>query len=472
MTAAARQLPMADQPPAAPTRWDWRKYGTLADPIHKSHMSWLVGEYACLRSFRLTREAEVRGEVSNRIAGKTAAGTAGHETIARALRNPAARERILGGDVGFVASSVPRVLAEEFGRATRGLDVAWYGKAEQDEVLEEITAMVTGLLCDLHRHVAKVELVEAGFISMVGPFWTEGHLDLVYRPAHAPNALALTDWKTGATKPHPIVLDHGFESGFYSSALRSGICVPVELVAQWQQRARDGLSVPLIDYDTDALLRARDDRAAMHIVLRSLANRLEHEHYELPEGVIQFGEFPGVIRLTHLRDYIPYVKAGKKTVERAEEIEHWLRLSEGGVKLAGADEEAPTDDDFVDVEPAAPQKMGSKKKPKKPKAPPPRMFDPATGAVAYSKGQQRGPAWYHVRRAEEDIARLEHLLRGIVGWVRMGKFPETGLGEKCTRCAFREGCLTEGYRATGDEAQAVLDALKGIDPALAGLDLG
>ena len=34
--------------------------------------------------------------------------------------------------------------------------------------------------------------------------------------------LGFTDWKTGAQKPSQITLDHGYESGFYSLALRDG----------------------------------------------------------------------------------------------------------------------------------------------------------------------------------------------------------------------------------------------------------
>lgn len=414
MTSSAKKLPVQQ----AERRWDHRKFGTLEDPVHKSQLSSLVGEFACTKAFAFDRQRDARGEERTSVSGKTAMGTAAHETIARALSSPQMREKLLSGEVGgFSAGSVRRVIVEEYERATRGLEVRWYGRDEYEDTLDDVEAMVAGLFKDLHRHVRAVELVEAGFINQVGDIWTEGHVDLVYRPRGEPeDALGLTDWKTGAQKPHQIVLDHGWESGFYSAALQCGLFLPVYVLESWRALAAMApQQVPLDQWDAEAIARVRPgpdgQREAMHIALRGLARRLQRGE-EMPPGVVRFGKFPEVIRLTHLADYCLYQKAGKKKVDRPEEIEHW--------KLEGP------------------------------------------GEVKFEKGQQKGPAWYRVRRTADDIARLEHLLRAVVGWVRFGKFVES-VGEKCVRCSHRDQCLTSGYALRGDAAKALNAALKDLD---------
>ena len=44
--------------------------------------------------------------------------------------------------------------------------------------------------------------------------------------------LSFADWKTGAQRPHQIDLDHGWQSGIYSGALRSGYFVPFDNVPE------------------------------------------------------------------------------------------------------------------------------------------------------------------------------------------------------------------------------------------------
>jgi hypothetical protein len=330
------------------------------------------------------------------------------------------RDAILAGQPGVTVQQVRRVVELEFARTTAGREVRWYGKAERDETLDDMAAMVHGLFCDLHRHVAEVLLVEAGFVAPLGPYWIEGHTDLVYRPRDNPSALAYTDWKTGAQKPHALLLDHGFESGFYSAALERGLFLPTGTVDQWRELAKldRHADVPLDPWDVTALRLAHDDRSAMHIALRAVARKYLQPGLELPAGAVRFGQFPDIVRLTHLADYVPYEKKGEKKVQREEDVEHWSRVL---------------------GRPVAP---GEK--------------------VAYEKGQTRGGAWLRVRRRPDDVQRLERMLRTVVGWVRMGKFVES-VGEKCTRCSYRGPCLTSGYELEGEDAKKAQQALRGLD---------
>jgi hypothetical protein len=440
MSSPARKLKVAQ-----PARWNYQQYGKLSDPVHKSHMNWLMGEFSCLKSFRMSCDAEARGDFSMHVNGKSASGTAGHETIRRALMNPDLRAKILAGGYKFAHGSVRKVVEDEYRKATTGQEVRWYGTDDENDTLDVVEAQVIGLLEDFSNHVASLELVEAGFIAKLGEIYIEGHIDLAFRPVINPALWAITDWKTGKRLPDPIVLDHGFETGFYSAALHQGICVEPHVVAEWKALACDDRPIPLDAFEVPALVHSRNDREAMHVALRALM-RMHEAGRELPEGVRQPKVFPEVIRLTMLQDYLPYVKSGDKVVKRAEDVEHWMRLSNGGELVVVPDEKTPT---------------GKDKKPV-------RVFDPETGKARYFAGMQRGPAWYRANRREDDIPRLESLLREFVKWVRMGCFPPNGLGNKCGRCRWKEPCLADGYQARGDEAKALASLFKGID--VTGLD--
>jgi hypothetical protein len=418
----AKHLPLVERKAGAalPSRWNHQRWGTLEDPIHKSHMSSLIGEFSCTRQFQFDRLRELRREERETCSGKTAMGTAAHETIARALRNPATRDDIVIGCSSITHAQLRGVLVQEFERETAGKSVVWYGKAEREEALNDVTAMLFGLVHDLYRHVAAIELVEAGLIAQLGDYWIEGHVDLIYRPRENPEGLATTDWKTGAQKPHQLVLDHGFESGFYSAAIERGLFLPTTVVATWRELARRDpatTEVPLDPWDVVALGQALTDREAMHIALRSVARRFTQTQ-ELVAGVVRFGHFPEVIRLTHLADYVPYAKKGTKTITRPEDIEHWSRVLN------------------------RPVQPGEK--------------------VPYEKGMTRGGAWLTVKRTASDVQRLERLLRTIVGWVRMGKFVES-VGEKCTRCSYRGPCLTSGYELDAADAKELNASLRTIE---------
>lgn len=418
MTSVAKKLPLAptDRAKTLTPRWDYRKYGSLEDPAHKSHMSTLLGEFSCLEQFRRDRIRELSGEQRDTLSGKTEFGTAGHETIARALRNQAVRAGLLAGTSAPSIESVRKVVLEEYRRAVGAKDVAWYGKAEYEDVYSDVSWMVEGLFRELHYYVASVELIEAGFIVQLGDLFVEGHIDLVYRPKSNPAALAITDWKTGASKPNQIELDHGYEGGFYSLALERGLFLPVEVLKVWRE-AHEPSAVPLDAADFLLLLNARSDREAMHTALRGIMRRNLRDE-PLPEGVRCFGVFPAEIHQTHLADYVPYEKKGAKAVQRPEDLAFWTRVLN------------------------RPVHAGDK--------------------VNYEKGMTRGGAWMPVLRTADDIVRLEKLLRTVVGWVRFGKFVPA-ISEKCNRCSYKGPCLTDGYELRGDAAKELNAALKGVD---------
>jgi hypothetical protein len=430
MNAAARKsLPQADRAKALTRRWDWRKWGTLDDPCHKSQLSTLIGEFSCTEQFKRDRQREVTGEQRETCSGKTEMGTAAHDTIARALRHPLIRDGIVSGTSIPTEQRVRSIVVEEFARATAGREVVWYGKAEHDKTLRNTVAMVLGLFQDLHNHVAEVVLVEGGFIVQLGELFAEGHTDLIYKPRENPDALAFTDWKTGATKPHQLELDHGYEGGLYSLALERGLFLPREVLDGWrrlieQPDAENSNAVPLDPDDLKALELARDDREAMHAGLRGVMRRYLRDG-ELPPGVRFFGVFPEVIRLTALADYVPYEKKGDKAISREEDAEYWTRVHSRVPAYA----------------------VGEK--------------------VKYEAGQWRGGAWLRVRRNAGDVQRLEHMLRAVVGWVRFGKFA-AAVGEKCTRCSYRAPCLTDGYELRGEAAKQLSDSLKGLDLSAVG----
>lgn len=377
--------------------WNFREYGTLGDPIHKSDLNDLTGDWGCLKRFRFDKDAVADGkprESETDCSGKMVAGTATHETIARAAGNDKVRKQLLAGKAQVTAERCGKVYAEEFERIVGGREVRWY-----DDDSAKITAkralMIEGVLNDLQHHVQSIRFLEAGFIVRIGPYYCSGHVDLIYEPKRQPGTLALADWKTGVQRPSQIELDHSWESGVYSAAMKSGLWI-----------AREHVEQPL-----DAPHKYEVERKLLETALIDAARAYETDGVVLPHVQI-LGEFPSDIRYVHLPDYPPYEKAGKKSVERPEELE-FFKLSE-------------------------------------------------PGDVKFKAGERRGPAWYQVRRTEHDIPRLEMLLKNIVGTVRMGRFFES-VGEKCARCPHKTVCLNSGYGLRGDEKAAAEKALSQIN---------
>ncbi len=296
--------------------WLYKRYGSASDPIHKSDLNGITGDYGCDRQFRYYKDAQADGqdesETERVVSGKAAAGNAVHETIARALQNPEMRARVLAGPADVSRKRIADVFAEELQREAAGREIAWY-RDKADKVCADRVSMVVGLLSRLHAHVAEVVLVEGGFIVPFEGYWLSGHIDLLYRPKNNPAGLALADWKSGAQKPHAIELEHGWEAGIYSLAVRAGFFL-----------ARDSLT----DKELQAAgshLSAR--REALEAVLIERALAAEAGAPIVPS----FGEFPEEIWHVHLGDYVPYQKAGSKECKRPEDVRHYG--SPAGTKL-------------------------------------------------------------------------------------------------------------------------------------------
>jgi hypothetical protein len=291
---------------------------------------------------------------------------------------------------------------EQLEAELEGRTIDW-GKQSSDDYVD----MVHGALERLHEHVAEVVMLEAGFTLQLDGLYLAGHLDLMYRPRSNPRALALADWKSGKTKPDPIELNHGWEAGIYSAAMRFGTFLGREHVSFARTAGGDWIGTCGARSVTRST-RWQAERDALEAALDDIAQGLEHP------GTVRFEEFPAEIRHVHLRDYIPYRKAGDKQAKRAEDLVHY------GL--------------------TAPAK------------------------VHYKSGDIRGPAWLPVRRDEREVPRLKHRLRTVVGTVRMGRFLDL-VGERCNRCAFATQCLNNGYAPRGEELQQLVRAFEeaGLD---------
>ena len=382
-------------------RWDYRRYGTAHDPVHKSHLTRIVGDYGCPKAFRYERDAEAAGEAhdpSRPVSGKAAAGTAAHETIARALLSPKLAPTLLTPEPQISVDAIREVFLWEFEREVSGREVAWY-KDDSQSVVGERIAMVHGLLRNLHRHVAEVVMVEPGFIAPLGPYWLAGHIDLIYRPRSNPESLALADWKTGASKPSDIDLDHGWEAGVYSTAVLMGQFLSRDVLVA--DHVRGLWRVDCQGHVAEHPSRYIAERRAMEAALSAMAG-----------GLITptFDSFPSAIHHVHLADYVPYRKAGDKEVKRPEDIA------------------------FYGLE--GPQR------------------------VRYQAGQLRGPAWLPVRRTAHDMPRLASRLRDVIGMIRMGRFIDQIGEQRCRRCPHATRCLNSGYEVRGDEARELETSLR------------
>lgn len=394
--------------------WNPRKFGAVEFPIHKSHLNTITGEYGCPKRFDYEMRAqygtEPRVDTKDRgiINASLACGSAVHETLARALTNPQVRDAVLAGPNAVSRDRVRLTFWEELDKEVGTRQLEW-GDADDNEYID----MVYGALNELHVYASEIVLVEAGFALELDGMHFAGHTDLIYRPrakwgSANHNTLALADWKTGKTKPDPIELNHGWESGIYSAAMRHGTFLGREHV-RFEAAPDGGWIGTCLGVSVTRSTHWQAERDALEAGLDQLARGAVHL------GTVRFEEFPSAIHHVHLRDYIPYQKAGKKQVKRAEDLQHYGR-----------------------TEP---------------------------GTVTYMAGQLRGPAWLPVHRHEREVTRLKHRLRTVVGTVRMNRFLDL-VGEKCNRCPFKTQCLNDGYAPRGDELQQLTQAF-----AEAGLDL-
>lgn len=292
--------------------WDHTQWGTWRDPIHKSDLNGIVGKFGCTEQFRRKKDARASHapKVYEKAGGKLICGNAVHAVIARVLRSPSARAALYTEGFQFKRVSLETAFREEYNRERKGREVEWY-KVNADKWIEDQISILEGVFADFRNHVAEVLLVEAGFIYSIDGVWVTGMTDLVYRPVSDPTSVALADWKTGATKPHPIELDHGWEAGIYSGAIHGGYFIPGETVAEEE---------------------GREHRDSVESVCIDLAGSIVNEDAEkfaslsAAHSVRQFNEFPKEIRHVHLRDLIPYAKKSKRLLTRPEEIA-WAGLT-------------------------------------------------------------------------------------------------------------------------------------------------
>lgn len=396
--------------------WDYRRYGSATDPIHKSHLNDLTGDWGCPTRFRFARDEQARQgpgyDLTRPVRGDAACGTAAHETIARALNNPPVRDRILQGPGALTVGEIRRVFVHELDREIGPRAVEWRDDS-RDAMVADRVAMIAGLFDELHEHVGKVLLVEPAFVARVGSYWLQGHIDLVYRPRDNPTGIGIADWKTGATRPDPVELDHGWEAGVYSSALHTGWFLPREALDLTFDDDRGVWVASHGMYSVPHPSKYIAERVCAERVMTHVASvtELDKAVASVPE-LCRFDRWPDEIRHVHLADYVPYKRAGKKQIERAEDLAFYNR--------------------------------------------------PHPCKVDYVAGDQRGPAWFRVRLTEHDVPRVEHRLRNIVGMVRMGRFIDQ-IGDRCKRCPYAKDCLNTGYGARGDEARDIERALKGVD---------
>lgn len=392
------------------TGWDHTKWGEWSDPIHKSDLNGIVGKFGCLSQFRRKKDDRARGTRPRyeRASGHLISGNAVHAVIARVLRSEPARTAVLAG-VQLSRASLLASFDVEFDKFRKGRDVDWY-KLSSETHRYDCVSMLEGVMRDMHKHVGEVVLVEAGFIYRLGDVWLTGMTDIVYR-APGSARICLADWKTSKQRPNQIELDHGWEGGIYAGALRDAIFVPGESVeADAGEEHRDAMERVCIRIAQ--MQHIVSGLTAGQITLPGLvAAQSVLDGLILDGGAKLFGEYPERIRHVHMRDYIPYTRAVTKKLTRPEELE-WAGLQR-------------------------------------------------PGKVKFVKGDQRGPAWLRVQRAESDIPRLRSLIDAVVRWVRRGDFVAAP-GEMCTRCSYRQPCLNDGYMPIGEELVQLDTATKGL----------
>jgi hypothetical protein len=392
--------------------WNNRAFGSLAQPAHKSQLNQLTGPYGCPKRFWYEQNAQLVASTENAeriVYASAATGTAVHETLYRALKSEPSRKFILGG--GRISrDNIARVYSEELQRELTGRVVDWRGE-DPDEVHAERVAMIAGVLAALPKYVAEIEMVEGAFISQIEGFWISGHCDLVYRPRSDPSKLAFADWKTGGQKPDQIILDHGWEAGFYAAALLSGLFIEREQCTV--ERCEAGWRANCLGHEVTHASHFRAERECIELALRGIV--------ELGgiKNARRFASFPSEIYTVQLADYVPYSKAGTKKLSRPEDIAFYAEM------------------------PDTPER--------------PRYT--SGGAVKYYADEPRGAAWLPVRVTQWDLPRLASRLRKVIGMVRMGQFIDL-VSEHCKRCPFSQPCLNSGYGLRGAEQLRLREVLR------------
>lgn len=393
------------------TAWNSKLFASPSDPAHKSDLSDILGDYGCGRKFEFKRREAANDRAERRWNEKAAVGNVTHAVSECAFASDKACAAILAG---HPLTAIERVVDEEC--------IAERGRYPEETVSEKerhaTVAMLKGLFVTMPKYAARILAVEAPFAARVGRYYIAGNIDQVFE-THS-GGIGITDLKTKAQKPSLIVLDHGFESGFYSHAIEHGWFLRNHAITT--ERLPDG-TYKCTGPTATVIRSARADarRIAGNVETERLCKLME-AGAPMPEYAYTFGRFPEEIWTVHLRDFVPYEKKGTKEVKRIEDCEHY------GV---GA---------------------GTK--------------------INYEKGDLRGGGWMRTRRQSNDGTRLEHLLSKVVRMVRMGIFVDE-VTDNCERCPFKGPCLTDGYALAGDEAKQLQQSLRGLgdyDDGLGDLD--
>jgi len=234
-----------------------RAYGAIGDPIHKSHLTRITGDFGCPKRFQY--EHFKQSDHAERPSYAATFGTATHEAITHELDD-------LGAARAFLAREVEGAPSDD---------------------LDEYAHMVVGAVQSLRARARRIVAYEPGFIARLGAYWLSGHVDVVYEPIEAPGTLAIADWKTGAQKPGAVELAHSWEAGLYSVALQRGLFIP----------------------------RGDLDRESLERVLIDAARVADDNEVEAT-----YGEYPSAVHYVHLASYVPYARAGKRLVSRPEDM--------------------------------------------------------------------------------------------------------------------------------------------------------
>ena len=342
------------------TAWDYRRFGTAADPIRQSALGAFASQDGCGRRYRYERDAEAAGIERERATAhwRPTVGTAVHRVIERALGREPMASAVLEGRLPS-PQRVDAVLDEELVRAAEGRPIDWGDASPQHE---RIVArwMVLGALRTVSERAARIIAIEAPFVVELDGYTLGGTIDLVYEPrgAEPGRAVALADWKTGERRPHQVVLDHGYQTGIYSHALRDGVLWP----------------------GTE-----RETRLGLH---------------------------PESIHIVHLRSYASHERlravlaAVRESSDTSKEL--LVRVARRGWPVSthsiGGALRALAEDGLVTKKRAGKDTIWSAT---------PTDREPAAEAI-----------WLESRRSPDDVARLRVSLRTIVGTVRMGRFVE------------------------------------------------
>lgn len=214
--------------------WDWRKYGSEGDPIHKSD---LLAYGRCPRRFRFSKDAKAGTALGleKKVFGRAVAGTASHETLRRALPYSLEKKAVELSDVRSVYWSELRKAANREDCELR--DLHWPNGVNEELIHKTSVASLFHFLTLAPTFIKKLLFIEAPFVASFSfrshVYHTAGTLDLVYQDNDDLHIVA--DHKTGTRRPPDFVMLFGYELGIYGHAYESG-SIDGQKVERWPDR--------------------------------------------------------------------------------------------------------------------------------------------------------------------------------------------------------------------------------------------